>query len=47
MAGKHSYEEEDEIPKAFQKNREDEELPKAFQKNKGEERPKTMRKENL
>lgn len=46
MAGKHSYEEEDELPKAFQKNREDEELPKAFQKNRREERSQTMRKEN-
>ena len=46
MAGKHSYDGEDEIPKAFQKNRGEEELPKAFQKNKGEERSKTMRREN-
>lgn len=46
MAGKHSYEEEDEIPKAFQKDREEEELPKAFQKNRREERSQTMRKEN-
>lgn len=45
MAEKHSYDEEDEIPKAFRKDKE-EELPKAFQKNKGEERPKTMRKED-
>lgn len=44
MAEKHNYNEEDEIPKAFRKDKE-EELPKAFQKNKGEERPKTMRKE--
>ena len=46
MAGKHSYEEEEELPKAFQKNREDEELPKAFQKNRREERSQIMRKEN-
>ena len=45
MAEKHSYDEEDEIPKAFRKERK-EELPKAFQKNKGEERQKTMKKEN-
>ena len=45
MAGKHSYEEEEELPKAFQKNREDEELPKAFQKNRREERSQIMRKE--
>lgn len=46
MAGKHSYDEEEELPKAFQKDREEEELPKAFQKNKREERSKTMKKEN-
>lgn len=46
MAEKHDYDEEDELPKAFQKNRGEDDLPKAFQKNKGEERPRTMRKED-
>lgn len=46
MAGKHSYDGEDELPKAFQKDREEDELPKAFQKNKKQERPETMRKQN-
>ncbi len=45
MARKDDYEEE-ELPKAFQKNREEEELPKAFQKNKEEEKSKKMKKSN-
>lgn len=44
MAGKYTYDDEEEVPKAFQKNTE--ELPKAFQKNKGEEKIRTMNKEN-
>ncbi len=45
MARKDDYEEE-ELPKAFQKNREEEEVPKAFQKNKEEEKSKKMKKSN-
>lgn len=45
MAGKHSYDKEENLPKAFQNNGEEEEWPKAFQKNRREEGRKKMKKE--